>query len=134
VTSGPASDDVGIESRTTHAPAAPDVPRCVGYAVIGAFGFAMIAFMTFFSGTSQVRFMTAISLFYLTVYLAVPVVFFRIQRRSLRQVDWTSFIKKGISTWTGHLTGQEAFIQIMTIPAALICAAIAMGIVWLASH
>jgi len=38
-------------------------------------------------------------------------------------------MKQGITTRTGHLTGREAFIQIMTIPIALIIAAIAMGIV-----
>jgi len=72
VTSGPASDDIGIENLTTHAPAAPDVPKSVGYAVIGAFGFSMLCFMAFFSGTGYARFMTAISFFYLTVYLVVP--------------------------------------------------------------
>jgi hypothetical protein len=134
VASGPVSDDIGIESPTTHAPAAPDVPKRVGYAVIGALGFAMLCFMAFFSGTGEARFMTAISLFYLTVYLAVPVVFFRIHRRSPRQVDWPTFMKQGINTWTGHLTGREAFIQIMTIPVALVVAAIAMGIVWTAAR
>jgi len=131
LTEGPLSEDLSVESQTRHAPAAPEVPKAIGYAIVAAFGLAMFVFMAFFGGSAQSRFMTVISLLYLTVYLAVPVIFFRIQPASKRQANWSQFEMTGLHTWTGHLTAKETFIQIMTIPMALIAAAVAMGVAWI---
>jgi hypothetical protein len=131
---GPLSEDPGVEGSFTHAPAAPEVPKAIGYAIVAAFGLAMLIFMLSFSGSGQSRFMTAISLIYLTVYLAVPAIFFRIHPKAKHQVTWSDFERDGLHTWTGHLTAKEATIQILTIPMALISAAVALGVAWTCSH
>jgi hypothetical protein len=88
----------------------------------------MASFMAFFGGSAQSFFMTVISLAYLAAYVTVPVVFFRIHPKAANQTTWGRFMKEGLVTWTGHVSGREAVLQIMTIPAALIAAAVGMGV------
>lgn len=136
ITTRPATETAGETTTLINTPqpeaAAPDMPKEIGWAVIGSFLVAMGSFMAFFGGSGPSLFMTVISLAYLAAYVTVPVVFFRIQRQSARQTTqqttWGRFMKEGLVTWTGHVSGREAVLQIMTIPAALITAAVGMGI------
>ena len=75
--------------------------------------------------------MVAVSDLYFTVYLGLPAVFFRTEARS-GDVDLKRFLRDGLQTWTGHVGGFEAIVQILLIPVALTIAITAIGVISIA--
>jgi hypothetical protein len=108
--------------------AAPDVPRAVGTMILGVYALIMGAFLFLFARDTEAGFMVAISAVYFTVYLGVPVAFFRAEGRS-GDIDLERFLKDGLNTWTGHVGGHEAIVQMLLIPVALTIAITAIGII-----
>ncbi|GIQ75217.1 hypothetical protein [Bradyrhizobium sp. RD5-C2] len=108
--------------------AVPDVPAAVGWMILGAYALIMASFLVFFARDMEAGLMVAISGVYFTVYLGVPAVIFRTEGRS-GDVDLHRFLKDGLNTWTGHVDGHEAIVQILLIPAALFIAITAIGII-----
>jgi hypothetical protein len=129
-------DGAEIPSLALRLPesAAPYLPPAVGWMMVAAYAISMFGFLLFFTGSHQVLFMLVVGLFYLTIYVAVPMIFLRIQPRTGRQVNWSRFLDQGMETWTGHLSGKQAAVQILAIPAALALAVFGIGIALQFSH
>ena len=108
--------------------AAPDVPAAVGLMILGVYALIMAAFLVLFARDTEAGLMVAISGAYFTVYLAVPAIFFRAEGRS-GDINLQRFLKDGLETWTGHVGGHEAIVQILLIPVALAIAITAIGII-----
>ena len=112
-------------------PATPHLPSAVGWLMLLAYAALMGAFLLFFGGSGSTAFVIVIGFFFLAVYAAVPFVFLRLQARNPDQATWTRFFERGLETWTGHLSGRQALVQILAIPVALAIAVIGIG---LAAH
>jgi hypothetical protein len=108
--------------------AAPDVPPAVGAMIVGSFATIIGGFALLYTGSRLATMMVAISLVYTTIFLAVPAIFLRIDAQRNRHVSMADFLESGLDTWTGHLGGREAIIQILTIPLAIATAVFAIGI------
>jgi hypothetical protein len=127
---GAAAVEAGEEALVTSTPAVSDIPTAVGFAVVGAFGAVVLCFMIFFSGSAQSRFVTTVTLCFLIVYFAVPLVLIALQPKSVRRGTWSSFRRNGLYVRTGHVGGKEAMLQILVLPICLFVAAVGMGVIW----
>lgn len=123
--------DLPVRTDVMGEAAAPDVPAAVGWMILGIYALIMSSFLLLFARDMEAGLMVAVSGAYFTVYLGVPAVFFRTEARS-GDVDLKRFLKDGLQTWTGHVGGYEAIIQIMLIPVALTIAVTAIGIISIA--
>ncbi len=111
-------------------PAAPDFPAALGWSIIGLYAAIMLDFTLFFTGSASAAFMVGVSIAYVVVYLSVPVAFMRIERTDQPRISLGRFLKEGVDTWTGHLSGREAIAQVLLIPAVLTIAIFLIGIAW----
>jgi hypothetical protein len=120
--------DLPVRAAVMGEAAAPDVPGAVGWMILGVYALIMLAFLVLFARDTEAGLMVAISGVYFTVYLGVPAAFFRTEARS-GDIDLKRFLKDGLETWTGHVGGHEAIVQILLIPVALAIAVTAIGII-----
>jgi len=120
--------DLPVRTTMMGEAAAPDVPTAVGWMLLGSYALIMAAFLVLFARDIEAGLMVAISGVYFSVYLGVPAVFFRTEARS-GVIDLKRFLRDGLDTWTGHVGGYEAIVQILLIPVALIIAVTAIGII-----
>ena len=120
--------DVPVRAAIMGEAAAPDVPAAVGWMILGVYALIMSSFLLLFARDMEAGLMVAISGVYFTVYMAVPATFFRTEARS-GDIDLGRFLRDGLDTWTGHVGGHEAIVQILLIPVALLTAITAIGII-----
>ncbi|MGX4804874.1 hypothetical protein [Bradyrhizobium guangdongense] len=123
--------DLAVRTSTMGEAAAPDVPAAVGWMILGVYALIMSSFLLLFARDMEAGLMVAVSGVYFTVYLGVPAVFFRTEARS-GNIDLKRFLRDGLQTWTGHVGGFEAIVQILMIPVALTVAITAIGIISIA--
>lgn len=104
--------------------AAPDLPVTLGRAILLSYAVIMLVAIIGFAHGTDATMMVAISVIYTAIYLAVPTIFLKIEDGS--HVEFHTFLRRGLQTWTGHLEGFEAALQILMIPIAI---AVTMSIV-----
>lgn len=110
------------------APAAPDVPPAVGRVIVGVYAALVgILFLTMARG-AEATFMIAVSGLYVAIFLAVPRLFFAVEADPSRRPDLAAFLARGIDTWTGHLSGGAALVQILLVPVLLTACLLAIGL------
>ncbi|MGB2321792.1 MAG: hypothetical protein ACPH9S_06290, partial [Candidatus Puniceispirillaceae bacterium] len=72
-------------------------------------------------------FMVAISTGFLFVYGGLPVLMLRFEMRGGPVLG--AFLRQKLPTWSGLLTGRDAWVQVCLIPSMLALAAIALCLV-----
>jgi hypothetical protein len=107
----------------------PDLPPVVGFMLVGAFAWIIGAYLITFWGDLQTLKWSWWDIVYVAVYLGVPWLILKLEPRTGRNPTFAQFMRRGIETFTGHLTGAEALVQILTIPVALAVATTAMCLV-----
>ncbi len=107
----------------------PDLPPVVGFMLVGAFAWIIAAYLITFWGDLQTLEMVVVDIVYVAVYLGVPWLILKLEPRTGPNPTFAQFMRRGIETFTGHLTGAEALVQILTIPVALAVATTAMCLV-----
>lgn len=126
----PALDRLTPYLRRHNVPVSTELPTMVH--VVGTFGYAgiLLAMWVTFSGHGDALFMVAVSTFLAIVFFGVPYLMYRTARRSgaqRGQHGMSDFLAGDFETWTGRLTGWEAFVQVVTIPLSLAFGAAAIG-------
>lgn len=121
----PLDEIEAIASRAT--PAVPDLPKAAGTAMLGAYGGLMGAFVLTLASGGEATFMIAISIFYVAMYLGVPILFLRTERPGGRRPTLTQFLESGMETATGHISGVGALTQMLIVPLLLTLAVLAIG-------
>jgi len=112
-----------VPTPPTNEAAAHEIPAAVGWMIVGAYAGIMSLFILTFARSAEPAMVTVISALYALIYLAVPAIFLRVEGRS-GHTTLPGFLNSGLQTNTGHVTGREAIVQIMTIPLAI---AVAVG-------
>ena len=87
----------------------------------------MTAFVALFWGRAEPVFMVAISTGFLFVYGGLPVLMLRFEMRGGPVLG--AFLRQKLPTWSGLLTGRDAWVQVCLIPSMLALAAIALCLV-----
>lgn len=114
-----AKNEAAFESRTESPRIHIGVVK--SYVGIHALLFAIL-FMTF-SIDGEASFMVAISAFYLSMYLGTPYVLSLVgNKRFDRSSSWSAFLDAPHDTFTGPISGREAWIQMCLIPLATLIA------------
>jgi hypothetical protein len=118
------------QHRARPAPAVPDMPKAAGALMIGAYAALMGAFVVTIHG-ARADFAIVIAAFYLAMIFAIPAVFVGIERDGSGRPDLTEFLRQGIDTAGGHISGGGALVQMLIAPVLLAFAILAMGITYL---
>ncbi|AYV47143.1 hypothetical protein CFHF_01305 [Caulobacter flavus] len=129
----PAVEPVEVEPvvRAPQAPepSTPDLPKAVGWMIVGAYAAILGAFGLAFFGDADVGLVLGVCAVYLAVYLGVPAVILRMEPKAETRPDLADFLRDGLSTWTGRVSAGSALAQILTVPVALAVAAAGLGII-----
>jgi hypothetical protein len=109
--------------------ACPDLPPLLGVLIVASYVAILGALFLVFSGSADTVFMIGVCGVYLSVYLSVPAILLRIEGRARPQEhpDFADFLEHGLITWTGHVSGRDALLQILLIPAAVTVAILGIG-------
>ncbi len=113
------------------APAVPDMPVAVGRMIVGVYAAIILAFALTMARGGEASFMIAISAGYVAIFLAVPRIFLAVEADASRRPSLSQFLERGIDTWTGHLSGRAALVQIMIVPLLVLAAISIIGMVGL---
>ncbi len=100
------------------------------YKTLGAmfFGILMIWAITFRNSPSVI-FNLAICFIYLAMYLGGPVIFARAAGKGINgDIPLRKFLREPFDTYTGIMTGKEAWVQACLIPGALFICTVGMGV------
>lgn len=126
---GPAPIAAQVAPKMGEA-AAADLPKAVGWMIVASYASILVAFGWAFLGQGDVLFNLGGCAVYLAMYLGVPWVFLKVEPKTGQpRPDLADFMERGLSTWTGHVTGREALAQILAIPVAVAFAALGIGII-----
>ncbi|PVM93300.1 hypothetical protein [Caulobacter endophyticus] len=125
----PAATEPMLRTPQAPEPSTPDLPRAVGWMIVGAYGAILGAFGLAFLGDAEVGLVLGVCAAYLAVYLGVPAVILRMEPKAETRPDLADFLRQGLSTWTGRVSAGSALAQILTIPVALAVAATGLGII-----
>lgn len=73
-----------------------------------------------------------LAIFVITIVagFGVPALWARVEGVAVAHLpDWHEFVRDGIDTWTGHLSGKEVIAQVMIMPAMLLIWAVAIAVI-----
>jgi hypothetical protein len=113
----------------SSAPAAPDVPAAVGGFVVASYVALLAVFFAFFAGSPLAFFSITICAVFVTVFFAVPRIFFAVEADPARRPSLSQFMHGGIQTLTGRTGGKDALIQMLIVPVFLGLGLLTMGII-----
>ena len=92
------------------------------------FGIMSVWTITFWNSPA-VLFNLGICFIYLAMYLGGPILFARAKGEGISDdMPLRKFLREPFDTYTGIVTGRQAWVQICLIPVALLVCTIAMGI------
>jgi hypothetical protein len=124
---GPLAEvEAGLETRAT--PAVPDMPPAIGRAIVAVYAALVGVFFVTMASGAEATFMIAISALYVAIFLAVPRIFLKVENDRSVRPDLGRFMEKGIDTWTGHMSGSSALVQIFVVPVLLTLGMLVIGI------
>ena len=120
---GPAADEF------TPTPAAPDVPAAVGRLVAASYAALVAVFFAFFARSPLALFSIVVCAGFVTIYFAIPRIFFAVEADPTRRPTLGRFLHAGIDTATGHSSGRDALVQMMIVPVLLTFGLAAIGLI-----
>ena len=109
--------------------AAPDVPPTVGGLVVGSYVALLAVLFAFFAGSPLAFFSLTVCAAFITIFFAVPRIFFAVEADPSRRPSFSRFWHDGIQTLTGRTGGKDALIQMLIVPVFLAFGLLAMGII-----
>ncbi len=115
-----------LDQRAT--PAVPDMPVAVGRSIAAVYCGLVAIFFATMGSSGEARLMIAISGFYVAIFLAVPRIFFAVEKDGSMRPDLARFMREGIDTYTGRMSGASALAQIFVVPVLLALAILAIGL------
>ena len=109
-----------------------EMPRAVYASVAAAFGL-MFAFAWIFFGTGrETDFNLSMAGALMVVFLALPLIIYTTARHHLswKPLSLNEFLASDVDTATGPMSGAQAWVEMLLIPAALAIAAVLIGAVY----
>jgi hypothetical protein len=116
-------------SSSTGAFPGDELPGGVYRSVVFAFAWMMLAAWLAFGGSVGTDLDLTIASILCAVFLGIPFVMHRTATKSCRWHNRNnrSFLRSGLDTATGPISGKEAWLQVALIPIALALAATLIG-------
>lgn len=125
---GPAVAEVELGLARHPQTAVPDMPVAVGRLIVAAYvGLIGVLALTMARNAST-AFVIAIDVALVVAFLSVPAIFLGVENdRSIRP-GLNRFLKDGVQTATGRLSGGGALVQMLVVPVLLTLGLLAIGI------
>lgn len=76
--------------------------------------------------------MIVIDLAFLAAFFTVPAIFLKLERDPVRRPGMPRFLAEGMQTYTGHVTGGGALVQMFVVPMLLALGVLCIGIIAMA--
>lgn len=110
-----------------------ELPKAVYRSIVGAFACMLFVAWVAFGHDMEMDLALAMAVLLTAVFVAVPWLLFTAatHHTSAKQEDVKHFLSSRIDTATGPISGREAWLQIVIIPAALALAALLLGAVYI---
>lgn len=109
--------------------AVPDIPASIG-ALLSAVYLVLIAILAVtIANRGEGLLVIAVDLFFLAAFLAVPAIFLKIEGDSAVRPSLSRFLAEGVQTYTGHVGGSAALVQMFIVPVLLSLGVLAIGII-----
>jgi hypothetical protein len=121
--------EAGLHRTSTAA--VPDMPVAFGRMIVATYTALIAIFFATMARRGEAAFMIAISGLYVAMFLGVPRIFFAVEKDAARRPDLARFMKSGLETHTGHMSGGSALAQMFVVPVLLTLAILAMGLIGL---
>ena len=112
--------------------AVPDVPAAVGLMMVGVYVIIVALFALTIASAGAGPFMIAVDLMFLAAFFTVPVLILKQERDPARRPGMPRFLSQGMQTYTGHVTGAGALIQMFIVPVLLAFGVLCIGIIVMA--
>jgi len=117
----------GHVSQVAKTPAPESAPTSntrvhagVAWSFLGIHLFMFAVLLATFASDRETIFMIAICAFYFAMYLGTPYVMMRVKGDRLQdRSSWAAFLDRPFQTWTGLISGREAWLQICLVPLAV---------------
>jgi hypothetical protein len=109
------------------APAAPDLPVAIGRMLAGSYAALIAVCLLTLGGSREAMFAIVVSGLYVLIYCAVPLIFLRVEADPCPRPTLRAFLRGGIDTATGHLSGRAALVQMLVVPVMLTFCLLAIG-------
>jgi|GEM_PF-4722830 len=108
-----------------------ELPAALYASLIAAFGAVLLVSWWAFGGGDDSNLSLAMATVLGLVFFVLPVLSYRTAARRCGAscTPLEAFLRAGVDTATGPLSGRHAWLQILIIPAALVLAALLIGIV-----
>lgn len=91
----PAATQAAHRTPLAPEPSTPDLPKAVGWMIVGAYGAILGAFGLAFLGDAEVGLVLGVCAAYLAVYLGVPAVILRMEPKAETRPDLADFLRQG---------------------------------------
>ena len=108
--------------------AVPDVPSAIGVMMIAVYLVIVGLLALTIASAGQAPFMIAIDLAFLAAFFTVPAIFLKLERDPARRPGMPRFLSPGMQTYTGHVTGVGALVQMFIVPILLALGILCIGI------
>ena len=109
--------------------AVPDVPPAVGLMMIAVYVAIVALFALTIANSGLAPFMIAIDVMFMAAFFTVPYMMLKLERDPSRRPSMSRFMAQGMQTYTGHVSGGGALVQMFVVPGLLAGAVVAMGII-----
>ena len=108
---------------------APDVPTSVGGLIGVSYGALLAALFVATAGSLSSIFAIVIAAVFMAVFFTVPGIFFSVENEPNRRPSLSTFVHKGMATYTGHSSGSAALVQMLIVPVFLTMGVICIGVI-----
>ena len=108
--------------------AVPDVPASVGVALIGAYVSIVALFALTIATAGEAPLMIGIDVAFLAAFFTVPALFLKFEGDPAKRPSFLKFLDQGMQTYTGHVSGGGALVQMFVVPVLLAFGVLCIGI------
>ena len=119
-------------ARARPEAAVPDVPAAVGLMMIAVYLSIVGLFALTVATAGEAPFMIVIDLAFLAAFFTVPILMLKEERDPARRPGMSRFLSQGMQTYTGHVTGAGALVQMFIVPVLLAFGVLCIGIIVMA--
>lgn len=122
-----------LEPTSQSKEAVPDVPASVGAMLIGVYVLIVALFALTVANAGQGPFMIGVDLVFLAAFFAVPAIFLKTEGDKSDRPSLLRFLDQGMQTYTGHVSGVGALVQMFVVPVLLAFGVLCIGTVAMVS-
>lgn len=112
--------------------AVPDVPAAVGVMMVGVYVLIVALFALTIASAGAGPFMIGVDLVFLAAFFTVPMLILKQERDPKWRPGMSRFLSQGMQTYTGHVTGGGALVQMFIVPVLLAFGVLCIGIIVMA--